>query len=628
MRLPSINLLKSSIIIEVRTFFVRAIVALFIAGFLSACGSVVQSGGDTTATVPEASYCVSGSKSAGSNPLTITGVSARYQYYATISEGGSTGLSNTTSTQWIPYAEVVITDSTGNIVQCSETDASGVVTSFQIPKVAGTYTLSVNSRSFNAKNKVSVLQDVSSNSHYSASMNFTVTGSEGSSKNLSSIITATVSSSSRLGAAFHILYNIYLANEYLRSTLSDPSFVTEKVSIYWKAGFNPGAYVGTSSPLSFYIQGSRQLYILGGSNGDSSTSDFDHFDDSVILHEFGHFLEDVYSKSDSQGGSHNGNFIIDPRLAWSEGWANFFQAAVIRSVDTTRGKYYIDTVGGAIAIKFNLSVSGGSTTYDQVTQAGEGTFREVSVSRTLWKAIAPAAAPTAPSPAGAEIPFAAVWKIFSDSSAGIKNPLQNFRNIGLFNSLFTTEITSNYNSKLTAWGDILNNEKQNSTTHDYADAVSVQASCGSYPRDILPVADSTFASIPRSNLLRSNDFYLFYYSGGGGTINLTYTTTNPPASASNIDLDLYVYKQGYVYQEDYHEAIGYSTGGVVLKSDRAYGTFETGSESVPVSSLSPGYYLINVKANTYNKTLAQVNGTAAYTLTLTQGSTSYLCPAN
>jgi hypothetical protein len=65
----------------------------------------------------------------------------------------------------------------------------------------------------------------------------------------------------------------------------------------------------------------------------------DEDDDSVILHEFGHYLHYSFSSSSSLGGEH----IIscdqndDPRLTWAEGWATGFSLIVRRS------SYYIDT---------------------------------------------------------------------------------------------------------------------------------------------------------------------------------------------------------------------------------------------------------------------------------------------
>jgi hypothetical protein len=127
------------------------------------------------------------------------------------------------------------------------------------------------------------------------------------------------------------------------------------------------------------------MYIMGGVNGDTC-ADTDHFDNSVLVHEYGHFLEKDFGHSDSPGGSHNGNGIIDPRLAWSEGWANFFQSAVHGD------RNYVDTTGNiscssgtGVQIDLNLEIpQSGQDKMSPSTYLGEGVFREVSVSRVLW----------------------------------------------------------------------------------------------------------------------------------------------------------------------------------------------------------------------------------------------------
>jgi hypothetical protein len=590
---------------------------------LSACGGG-STKSETVNTVSEPAYCSTSFPT--SNPITITGL-ARYYYRAT---GVSVGLTGDPIARGIAVAEVVVTDAAGTVIQCSQTDASGNI-NLQINKTAGTYTITVKSRAYNSKLKASVLSDPTNNAPYSISTNFSLTGLESGSKSVGTFYAyARIAQSSNLeGGAFHILYNLYLANEYIRTQTNNSSFVADKVQAYWKQGFNPGSYVGVSSGLSFYLQGERELYILGGSNGNTKTADTDHFDDSVIIHEYGHFLEDVYGKSASPGGSHNGNFIIDPRLAWSEGWANFLQGAVVTVGDSTRGHYYIDTYGysadssetgesGGLAIRFDLTESGVGATYDRVTVAGEGTFREISVSRTLYKVISTTA-----------IPFSSIWTAFSDTTNGMRSPANVFSNVGIFNKYLNLLVSGGDQS---SWNTILSNEMQNKTTADYADPVTAQATiCSPQYRTLTPVVDATavvstspMVTEPRSNLLRSNDFYLFQYGGGGGTLSLNYTQVSGVA----IDLDLYLYKSGYVYQEDYSESIGKTTGGVALKSDRSLvldGGATAGLESFSLAGLSAGYYLINVKANTFGKNSAQVNGTAQYTLSY-QGS--YLCPEN
>lgn len=602
----------------------RYLFYLILSQFLIACGGLSPSSDSANSSQAEVSYCSTTYPT--TTPHILSGT-AQYQYRA-ISCGTTscTGLAMGTTSRGIPHAELIVKNSSGTIVQCGHTNADGTFT-VTIDKIPDTYTISVNSRASNSEVKASVLSDVSSNSFYTLTSNSFTVASGTSSPQAVGTFTASLATPEVKGAAFHILYNLWTANEFLRANTSNASFVAEKVTVYWQAGFNPGSYVSLpTSLLSFYIKGSSQLYILGGYNGNSSTVDFDHFDDSVILHEYAHFLEDIYSSSDSQGGSHNGNFIIDPRLAWSEGWANYFQAAVIRQLvggvnDHVRGRYYIDITNGSnVGLFFNLHVSGRVATTDQVNFAGEGIFREISISRTLWKSTA--ANGTTSSPAAGEVPFTSVWDTFTNSI--FKNTTVNFRNAGLFNSVLDATIVGLGNRS--RWLAIVDDEYQNITTQDYADPVT-QVTMGTctptFPRNLDPVADPVYSGgTARSNLEASNDFYAFTYAGGGGSINLTYTQLN----GTIIDLDLYLYKQGYEYQEDSSE----NNSKITLKSDRANPSIETGSESLNLSSLTSGTYLINIKANTLNKNSGDLGaGVARYTLSITQGSTTWdLCPAN
>lgn len=52
----------------------------------------------------------------------------------------------------------------------------------------------------------------------------------------------------------------------------------------------------------------------------------DHWD--VVLHELGHAVMHKAMKAQSAGGSHKIDECYSPQLAWSEGWATFFAAAV------------------------------------------------------------------------------------------------------------------------------------------------------------------------------------------------------------------------------------------------------------------------------------------------------------
>lgn len=615
-----------------------------LASILTACSfpTLEAANNDTgsgPSSQPEPEYC---STVQTHSPAVTVSASALF-YYRPVSV--TLGLSGDPVSAGIPHAEVVVTNSSGSVVQCGETDDSGNI-SVQVPKVAGTYTLSVKSRASNAKIKVSVLEDIYLKMPYSISKTFSVSSSSSSVSAGTLEAKARASESSKIeGGAFNILYRIWQANEYIRIKTSNASFVADKVSVFWKMGFNPYTYYGhPDSLLSFYRNGQRELYILGGANGDVKSSDTDHFDNSVIIHEYGHFLEDVYARSDSPGGSHNGNFIIDPRLAWSEGWANFFQAAVLRQFDNT-WKFYIDTIGfrndsseggsGSIAIKVEMTVPGNTGTCassgafsvlscDRVSVAGEGTFREMSISRFLFKTILEVA------DGGAEIPFSSLWTVFSSSDSagspvGLHSSQLSFRNIALFNSYLRGLIASNHSSLLTGWDNVRSDEKQNSDSRDYAETLNVQAANSCAQKSLSPVVDSTFPSTgqPRSNQLRSNDFYIYDHNGTNRTLRLEYT-----GGSSNMDLDLYIYQNDYLYQEMDDEISGDENGTVAVKSARLW-SLEQGLETINLGSLPAGRYLINVKAYTYNKLSSQLTGTAQYRLKQVTGSTTEdLCPAH
>ncbi|HZF14536.1 MAG TPA: hypothetical protein VE046_01210 [Steroidobacteraceae bacterium] len=54
--------------------------------------------------------------------------------------------------------------------------------------------------------------------------------------------------------------------------------------------------------------------------------DTDEYDSGIILHEFGHYIDDAFSRSDSIGGSHSISDRLDLRVAFGEGLATAFSA--------------------------------------------------------------------------------------------------------------------------------------------------------------------------------------------------------------------------------------------------------------------------------------------------------------
>lgn len=513
----------------------------------------------------------------------------------------------------IRHAEVRVTDATGVLVQCAETDANGDF-SFQLAKNTGNATVAVTARSNNSSNTAYVMTDPTSNAHYSLSATFPTTASS------SGTLMVAAGDGEALGGAFNILDQIHFAQDYLRtetancSTGAAPNYFPDctpvstipLVNVYWKAGKSPGDYIGVDGGISYYLNGKRELYILGGINGNMDKSDTDHFDNSIIVHEYGHFVEDQFAKPDSPGGSHDGKSIIDPRLSWGEGWADFFQAAV------TGIAIYRDTYGhtGCTGTDYRgqactgtnftelIDPTGGDSYNDapDTTNGGsgiEGNFREFSVARLLYDV----------AKVGGTSKFAEIWAALTGPTAGMKVVADPFKNIARLHRI------QQASSGAVDWSALRGTSGENqtkvtgtSTTSYFATPIGTCATA--VTMNVRKVA-SDDGSFERSDLLRNNDF--FYYSHPGGTLNWNVAWTG----AGTVDLDLYVYNTTYMY--------GRESSVLAFKRTVASGT--SGSENI-TASLPAGTYMLNVQADTsiYGTT---ASAATAYTMTL---NGSNICP--
>lgn len=613
------------------TWTQAAVVVLFL--FSAGCGLAKNSQQALTTDQiptyqgPESDYCgQANARTYSSGTVTITGSAGYKKLVPFFTSGGGLGAEGGNPTHAIRYAEVHIVDGSGNIIQCTETDSSGNF-SVVIPQSSSTFTAQIFSRT-NVTNvaRVYVYDDPRYNNSYSISISFTA----GTSHSIGAALATT--SGQVLAGAFNILDRIIDANDFLKSQVGgslcsgqftgcvDFPSISALVHAYWKKGFNPNTYYGGSSGLSFYLPGYSRLFILGGSDDDVDYADTDHFDDSVILHEYGHFLEDNYFASDSPGGSHNGNRIIDPRLAWSEGWGNFFQAAVRGSAT------YVDTAGnntngGSTQLLFSVNLETQGSGYDVPTATGvlgEGNFREFSVTRLLWDATDDTPAETANSSTdNIKDAFNQAWAALTNTSGWLKTSAA-FRNIGLLHAYQSTLGT-------TSWSGIRGIERQIATSADFG---TYSASAADYATYVSPSASScTFTITPgsisnsggvddgsfsSSNLITNNDFhYLRITSTQTVTLSMVYTDL---ASGVEPDLDLYIYNESARFgnANDVVASATHSPDGSTATSE---------NESITVT-LSPGRYLINVNAYTYNR---PPGVSSSYYLTL---NGSRLCPAN
>ncbi len=170
---------------------------------------------------------------------------------------------------------------------------------------------------------------------------------------------------SRIAAPFAILDSLYTASHRLLDLPRDVAFDVVPLTVNWSP-LNSYGTIGTS----FYDPSFRQIYVLGKDGEDT-----DEFDREVIVHEWGHYFEDNFSRSDSPGGPHGFGDVLDPRLAFGEGYASAFAAILLDQ------RIYADTYWGPGLNAFGWDVETQPTPTDDPTPSA---FSELSVIRAMW----------------------------------------------------------------------------------------------------------------------------------------------------------------------------------------------------------------------------------------------------
>lgn len=126
----------------------------------------------------------------------------------------------------------------------------------------------------------------------------------------------------RAAAPFAILDTIYTGIQFVLTADATASFPS--LDVFWSVN-NTGGFFGSIElgqvGSSSYLIGQQQMLLLGDAFGDT-----EEFDDHVILHEWGHYFEDSFSRSDSKGGAHSIGESLEASLAFGEGWGHAIAA--------------------------------------------------------------------------------------------------------------------------------------------------------------------------------------------------------------------------------------------------------------------------------------------------------------
>ena len=182
--------------------------------------------------------------------------------------------------------------------------------------------------------------------------------------NASSGWDGTAYTSTRTAAPFAVLDNAYRSMQIVLSANANSVFPA--LLINWSVNNVPVSGDTSQGQITTSHYSSSNLFILGDADTDT-----DEYDDHVVTHEWGHYYEDKFSRSDSIGGPHGGEDSLDIRVALGEGWGNAFSGMALDD------PVYFDTLGISQASGFNFDVESG-------TSANKGWYSESSVQRILY----------------------------------------------------------------------------------------------------------------------------------------------------------------------------------------------------------------------------------------------------
>jgi hypothetical protein len=181
-------------------------------------------------------------------------------------------------------------------------------------------------------------------------------------------------SGTRAAAPFAVLDSIYTAMQLILSV--EPNATFNPLDAFWSVNntlSSPSDIDAGDLGASFYTPdpdrngvANPSLFLLG-----DAAVDTEEFDDHVIVHEWGHYFEDNFARSDSTGGPHGIGDRLDARLAFGEGWATAFSGIALDN------PIYCDTGPAGSAGGFGIGTEVGA--YD-----AQGWYDEISVVRFIY----------------------------------------------------------------------------------------------------------------------------------------------------------------------------------------------------------------------------------------------------
>ncbi|MCS6946598.1 MAG: hypothetical protein NZM12_03170 [Steroidobacteraceae bacterium] len=356
------------------------------------------------------------------------------------------------------------------------------------------------------------------NSQYTVASGTFSTGATGVTQNLAiQSGWGTAPSSGPLGprdaAPFAILDTVYRA--LVKVVNIEPNVNLPPLTIDWSVD-NPGGQTFYSSSGT----GQRRIVLPGEANVDT-----EEYDEAIIAHEFGHYIEDVLGRSDSVGGPHALSSRLDPRVAWSEGLATFLAALLLDN------SVAIDTAGNMqqqTGLFFDVESFSGAA-------SSRGWWNEASVFVILWDLYDPA------NDDPAQLGAAPLWRVLTNE----------MRTTDAFATIFPFVAALKQTAAAAAGAIDAVVQTQPivaSTINAFATTETNDAGAGS---DVLPVYTTTqIDGVPRT-LRSTNLFGVDNKLGNSRFLRLDVPSPRSirvqlTASGTNRDPDVYIFRRGNI----------------------------------------------------------------------------------
>ncbi len=278
-------------------------------------------------------------------------------------EFGLDGFADSTAAKPIRFAEVRVMEG-ATVLASGATDAQGefsITVSGNGQQFITALCIARSSSSGGPLLSVRVANDdFSFGDHYAVASAQTAAPGAGAVDVGSTVATSTTDA----GKAFNIWDVAVDGLEFVASPLANGSMPAEPLTVAWRADH---------SRSGSFFSNSRGMYIYIGSHA--------AYDDTVVSHELGHFIDHLFSKSDSPGGQHFiGDGDQDIRLSWSEGLATFLGSWMRKFKGHPRPDIYVSTDGSRVSFSYELETLDGNV----IMASKTGSTNEAAVSAALW----------------------------------------------------------------------------------------------------------------------------------------------------------------------------------------------------------------------------------------------------